>query len=210
MPLQNRVYPNGTIVAANWRGDMMGNRGGKIHDPDSKTLTRRRWASKRWICCVTSFKNRQRSVMGYGYTELFFLDEVSALASGHRPCFECRRTNATLFAACWAKALSLERAPTADEMDKILHRERIAKKHRIAKRAIEDLPDGAMVGGEKEFYAIKNKQVIRYRGQGYDYPSNRLPESLALLTPPTIVAILGDGYKPDWHQSAGRACHGDT
>ncbi|MGF1545421.1 MAG: hypothetical protein ACFB00_13165 [Parvularculaceae bacterium] len=82
----------------------MGNRGGRLHDPKTKRLTRRRWASKRWISCVLDFKGRHREVMGPGYTELFFLDEATALAAGHRPCFESRRADAIAFAAAWALA----------------------------------------------------------------------------------------------------------
>ena len=82
MPLQNRVLPDGRLVSSPARGTMMGNRGGRIHDPETKTLGKARWRSKRWICCVTRFKGRQRPVMGHGYTEMFFLDEVTALSAG--------------------------------------------------------------------------------------------------------------------------------
>ncbi len=96
MPLQNRVTPFGELAVTPARGTLMGNRGGRIHS-DSRTLGRRRWASRQWICCVLKFKNRQRDVWGRYYTELFFLDEVTAFAAGHRPCFECRRKDAEQF-----------------------------------------------------------------------------------------------------------------
>ncbi len=96
MPLQNRVDPFGNLLATPARGTLMGNRGGKFHTDDRK-LTRRRWASRQWICCVLDFKGRQRDVWGRFYTELFFLDEVTAFAAGHRPCFECRRKDAERF-----------------------------------------------------------------------------------------------------------------
>jgi len=105
VPLQNRVTPFGTLVADAARGEMFGNRGGRIHDPATRRLTGRRWASKAWICCVLSFKGRQRSVWGQSYTELFFCDEVTALAAGHRPCFECRRRDALAFQAAVARDL---------------------------------------------------------------------------------------------------------
>ena len=120
MGLQNRVLPTGEIAAQNWRGNFIGNRGGKIHDPATKTLLKRRWASKQWIICVTEFKNRQRDVMGNGYTELFFLDEVSALACGHRPCFECQRERAKEFAEIWKQIYALETNRIAGEIDKTL------------------------------------------------------------------------------------------
>ena len=94
MPLQNRVTPQGEIIATPERGTVMGNRGGRIHRDD-----RARWKSKAWITCRLSFKSRHRTVMGNSYTELFFLDEATALAAGHRPCFECRRADALAFQA---------------------------------------------------------------------------------------------------------------
>jgi len=102
MPLQNRVDPFGELFAAPARGLLMGNRGGRIHD-DRRELATRRWASKQWICCQLDFHNRHRKVWGDSYTELFFLDEVTAFAA-HRPCFECRRKDAEDFAALFAGA----------------------------------------------------------------------------------------------------------
>ncbi|HLW90790.1 MAG TPA: hypothetical protein VKS78_05750, partial [Roseiarcus sp.] len=118
-PLQNRVDPFGELVAMAARGALMGNRGGKFHRPD-KTLGRRRWASRQWICCVCSFKGRRRDVWGAGYTELFFLDESTALAAGHRPCFECRRAEAEAFRAAFDERGWI----SAPAMDEILHAER--------------------------------------------------------------------------------------
>jgi hypothetical protein len=98
MPLQNRVDPFGDLFADAARGLLMGNRGGRFHT-DEKKLATRRWVSRQWICCVLDFHGRHRDVWGRSYTELFFLDEVTALAAGHRPCFECRREVAQVFAA---------------------------------------------------------------------------------------------------------------
>src|SRR5579872_5337823 len=118
-PLQNRVDPFGELHAVADRGGLMGNRGGRLHR-DDRTLTRRRWTSKRWIVCVCSFRGRWREVWGKGYTHLFFLDEPTALAAGHRPCFECRRQAAKAFLAAFPGA-----PRGADEMDAALHRERV-------------------------------------------------------------------------------------
>ena len=120
MPLQNRVSPFGELFATPARGLLMGNRGGRIHD-DKRQLASRRWASRQWICCVLDFKNRQRKVFGAGYSELFFLDEVTALAAGHRPCFECRRRDAIAFAEYWSKP-----RPSAPQMDAVLQRVGVA------------------------------------------------------------------------------------
>ena len=96
-------------------GTLMGNRGGKFHR-DDKSLRARRWASRRWITCETEFRNRHRDVWGRGYTELFFLDEVTSLAAGHRPCFECRRLEAKAFCD----------GMKPDEVDRLLHEQRLA------------------------------------------------------------------------------------
>ena len=142
MPLQNRVTPFGELIATPARGTLLGNRGGRIHD-DERKLTARRWTSKQWICCQLDFNNRHRKVWGDGYTELFFLDEVTALAAGHRPCFECRRKDAERFAALFSGKAKRASAPA---MDKILHAERLAgKAKRTHRRAIDTLPDGAMI-----------------------------------------------------------------
>jgi hypothetical protein len=131
MPLQNRVDPFGNIHAVAARGMFTGNRG-VIHDPETKTLLTRRWTTKAWIICDCDFRGRRREVMGRnapsgnaGWTELFFLDEVTALAAGHRPCFYCRRERAVEFARCFAAGQGRDRM-SAPEMDEVLHRERWA------------------------------------------------------------------------------------
>src|SRR5206468_7099731 len=144
MALQNRVDPFGRLIATPARGTLFGNRGGRFHRADL-TLGQRRWASRQWICCVLRFKGRHRDVWGRGYTELFFLDEVTALAAGHRPCFECRRADAKAFAEFWAVGNG-GAIPHAPEMDIVLQSERLdGRAKRMHDMPIEDLPDGAML-----------------------------------------------------------------
>ncbi|MCO5160349.1 MAG: hypothetical protein M9939_04390 [Mesorhizobium sp.] len=140
MPLQNRVDPFGEIQAVAARGMFTGNRG-LIHDPVTKTLLKRRWTTKAWIICECEFRGRKREVMGRnapsggaGWTELFFLDEVTALAAGHRPCFYCRRERAVEFARCFAARQGRETI-SAPEMDAVLHRERWASGGRATRQA---------------------------------------------------------------------------
>jgi len=114
MPLPNRVDPFGNLFADPARGLIFGNRGGRFHR-DDRTLGARRWVSRRWICCVLEFKGRHRKVWGAGYTELFFLDEPTAFAAGHRPCFECRRADALAFAAAFPGEQGTARR--ADDID---------------------------------------------------------------------------------------------
>ncbi len=200
MALQNRVTPDMQVVAENWRGDFMGNRGGRIHDPETKTLLKRKWASKRWIICVTSFKDRKRTLMGDGYTELFFLDEVSAMAAGHRPCFECRRRAANEFSKLWIEEFGRPEKSLADAMDKQLHLERTSETP-ISRDKLALLPEGAMIKTGGKCYARKNDVYLLWSGAGYH--ETELPEGdIQLLTPASSVAMLKNGYSPQWHKSA--------
>ena len=137
MPLQNRVTPFGDIVAIPERGLFMGNRG-IIHDPATRTLLGRRWATKAWIVCVCDYKGVRRTVMGgRSWTELFFLDEATALAAGHRPCFFCRRRDAESFRAAWARGNG-GAPPRAPAMDEVLHRERLSGRGSVCTRCRAD------------------------------------------------------------------------
>src|SRR5215813_4758742 len=144
MPLQNRVTPTGDIIATPHRGIFTGNRG-IIHDPTTKTLLRKRWSTPAWLICVCEFRGVQRKVMATrSWTELFFLDEATALAAGHRPCFYCRRQAAEAFRAAWAAGNSVS-SPRASEMDEVLHRERLdgrAKRRHPLTVPAETLPQG--------------------------------------------------------------------
>jgi hypothetical protein len=205
MPLQNRVNPFGELFATPARGTLFGNRGGRFHT-DVKTLTARRWASRQWICCVLAFKGRQRDVWGRFYTELFFLDEPTALAAGHRPCFECRRKDAEAFAEAWRKARRLRTRPFADEMDDVLHRERLhGRAKRTHRRNIDTLPDGAFVALDGAAFAVRGSALLRWTPRGYD-ARNKRPRGIAVdvLTPPAMLAALSAGYRPHWHPSADK------
>jgi hypothetical protein len=203
MSLQNRVSPFGDLIAAPARGSFMGNRGGRFHT-DAKTLTAHRWVSRQWICCVLDFKGRQREVWGRFYTELFFLDEPTALAAGHRPCFECRRQDAEAFAEHWRAAHRLRRRPYAFEMDEVLHSERLrGRAKRLHRRKIDRLPDGAFVALAGNAFAIRGNALLRWTPDGYDIRKPR-PRggTVDVLTPPAILAALSVGYEPRWHPSA--------
>jgi hypothetical protein len=206
MPLQNRVDPFGTIHAVAARGAMMGNRGGRMHDPATKTLNRR-YASRRWICCVCAFKDRRLEVMGRGYTQLFFLDEVTASAAGHRPCAECRRADFVRFTDGWREAFGVTARRIADEMDAALHVERCvsgAGAMMIGEETAKQLPDGAMIASGADAFAIHNGAARKWAFDGYSKPValSALPGGLRLLTPPSIVKVFKSGYLPAFHPSA--------
>jgi hypothetical protein len=205
MPLQNRVDPFGELCAVPARGLFFGNRGGRIHR-DDRTLSRRRWTSRAWICCRLAFKGRHREVWGDSYTELFFLDEPTAFAAGHRPCFECRRADAIAFAAAWARAHGLSAPPRAGVMDVVLHAQRLdGRAKRRHRAALDDLPDGAMIVLEDETpFALRGDALLPWRFAGCG-PARARPRGIEveLLTPPAMVAVLSAGYRPEWHPSAG-------
>ena len=189
MSLPNRVDPFGEIHAVAARGTMMGNRGGRFHRPD-RTLGRRRWASHRWICCELHYKELHHEPMGRGYTSLFFLDEVTALAAGHRPCFFCRRQDARAFLG----------QRQARDFDRLLHAERTGPRPAVT---LDGLPDGAMVESGGTAFAVRSGRLLPWSFAGYGRGLAILPGGTArLLTPPAIVAILAAGYQPRWHESA--------
>ena len=203
MPLQNRVTPSGDIIADPHRGLFTGNRG-IIHDPATKTLLRKRWSNPAWLICVCEFRGRRREVMGgRSWTELFFLDEATALAAGHRPCFYCRRDDANRFRAAWEegnRAANL-RAP---DIDAVLHRERlVAGKKRVHALPVapEKLPDGAMVQSGEESFLIAGRRPLRWSFAGYRETTAPLLDAM-LLTPPSTVQALAAGYRPLLHPSA--------
>ena len=203
MPLQNRVDPFGELFVTSARGLFMGNRGGRFHT-DAQRLTSRRWVSPQWICCVTRFKQRKRDVWGRFYTELFFLDEPTALAAGHRPCFECRRKDAEAFTEYWRQAQSLTVRPRAADMDEVLHRERLnGKAKRRHRRSVDDLPDGAFISLDGAAFAVHGDALLRWTAAGYEERAPR-PGGIMVdvLTPPAILDVLRAGYRPHWHPSA--------
>jgi hypothetical protein len=202
MSLPNRVDPFGNLFADASRGLLFGNRGGRFHR-DDRTLGARRWVSRRWICCRLDFKGRHRNVWGAGYTELFFLDEPTALAAGHRPCFECRWADAQAFAAAFAR----DHFGRADEIDRVLHAERLdgraKRRHRCA---IDGLPDGSMITLPEEpgrVFAVRGPALLRWASTGYIGVRPR-PRNLMVdvLTPLGTLAALSAGYRLRWHPSA--------
>ncbi len=200
MPLQSRASPFGELLSTAARGTLMGNRGGRLHDPHKKLGTRR-WVSKQWICCTLEFNNRHRQVWGDGYTELFFLDEVTAFAAGHRPCFECRHKDALHFAALFS---GKRQRASARAMDEVLHVERLDGKTKRTHRCnIDGLPDGAMIAIRSDAFAVRGRRLLRWTPLGYaDSKPRSRNRDVDVVTPPAILAVLSRGYKPRWHSSA--------
>ena len=203
MPLQNRVTPTGDIIATPHRGLFTGNRG-IIHDPATKTLVKKRWSSPAWITCLCEFRGWRRPVMARrSWTELFFLDEATAFAAGHRPCFFCRRDDAKRFHAAW-EAGNGASGVNAKAMDAVLHRERLdcgRKRLHPLPMSLGDLPDGAMVQqGEGSFLVVQGR-VLQWSPAGYSTVERQLGDA-ALLTPPSTLRALNAGYHPALHPTA--------
>lgn len=211
MPLQNRVTPFGEIIATPARGTLMGNRG-NLHNAE-RTLGRARWRLRAWITCVLEFKGRQRTVMTPGlYTELFFLDEATALAAGHRPCFECRRADALHFRDCWLRAnpaAGVGPDTRIGVLDTRLHAERVGLEGaKITFPAdLGTLPDGVLIAlssRANEAHLLRRGLLWRWSPAGYtESRPAAAGDTVRVLTPRSIVRAIAAGYEPALHPSAG-------
>jgi hypothetical protein len=210
LPLQNRVTPFGEVVRSPTRGTLMGNRGGCLHD-EQQELARPRWKGRRWIACLLEFRGRHRPVMQpHRYTELFFLDEATALTAGHRPCAQCRWQDFLRFKTIWLAAYS-ERGGSSpvsiDSVDVRLHRERVDRSGaKVTSRAqAASLPNGAMLAlddSPQTARLVWDGRLYTWSLNGYG-PAQPLPadDQVALLTPASIVRVLAGGYVPGVHPS---------
>ena len=192
MPFQNRVDPYGALLAVESRGAWMGNRG-RLHDAGRRIV--RPWQVRRWITCVLRFKDRKRAVFAPNrYTELFFLDEATSLAAGHRPCAECRRPRYEEF----RDRLALK---TADEIDRLLHAERLDRdgRKRTYRAALSSLPDGTLVAAEYlgAPHLVWKGKLRRWSFSGYgNGVAPAAGTEVAVLTPRSIVAAIRAGFVP--------------
>jgi hypothetical protein len=197
MPLQNRVTPFSELVADSARGLVYGNRG-CLHDAHGRI--RRRYNGKRWIACRLEFRGRYRAALQQPgrYTELFFLDEATAFAAGHRPCAECRREDYERLIAIW-RELHPDQIG-ADAIDAQLHDERVDPQTRAQLRhraALDDLPNGTFVLRDGEPCLVRGDEFLRWTPAGYVARIERPARGEAVvLTPPSLVAVLRAGWQP--------------
>lgn len=204
MSRQNRVDPEGSLIAVSARGSMMGNRG-CLHDDRSNVI--RTSARDAWVTCLLDFKGRRRSLMQPGhYTELFFLDEATALAAGHRPCAECRRDRYGNYLDAWMRAFGLAKRPTAKEVDAELKRER-GQLSSPGQHDAAALPTGTFLkdGTTGDFFVVAAGRLMRWSFDGYlaANPAEVESRRLAVVTPACHVAVLHAGYVPALHPSVG-------
>ena len=193
MTLQNRVTPGGEIIADPARGTLMGNCG-ILHDAKQR-LGAARWRHPHWIFCRLAFKGRWRPVMApHRYTELFFLDEATALAAGHRPCAECRREDYRRWQAAWPGPDT-----SADAMDRVLHADRLdGHTKRTYTASLAELPDGVFVlRGDVPFLVLGDK-LLRWTTAGYlEHTPRPARARTTLITPPSLVEVLRAGWRPN-------------
>lgn len=198
MPLQNRVTPLSNLIADPARGLVYGNRG-CLHDDQGRI--QRVTVTRRWISCRLEFKgwHRKKLLQPGRFTELFFLDEATAFAAGHRPCALCRREDYNRF-------LALVGADGADEIDLRLHAERLTgMTRRLHATPAKDVPDGAFVLRDGEPWLARGKQLLRWTPAGYTTRAPRGDRKLDMITPPSLAAVLGAGFEsamPLLHPSA--------
>ena len=203
MAFQNRVDPYGRLHAVSARGAWMGNRG-VLHDANRRIVAEHRL--RRWITCVLTFKDRRREVFTPNrYTELFFLDEATSLAAGHRPCAECRRSRYDEFRAAWASATGRSARSKVDEIDDVLHAERVDS--RGAKRTFEarvaSLPDGVLVEHRRRACLLWRGAILPWSFEGYGAAIRISNDArVAVLTPESIVRAIRSGFTPQVHASA--------
>jgi hypothetical protein len=199
--LQNRVDPFGNIITTSARGLFMGNRG-VIHDKH-KQITRV-FKHKAWITCVLEFKGRKRAVMTpERWTELFFLDEATAFAAGHRPCFECRREDAKRFKSCWIlgnPSYHFSMETSINKIDEVLHEERIdSRKQKVSHQLkSSEIPEGTFMVIDHDPYLFYDGTLHRWTPDGYG-ETIAMPEAsmVTVLTPHSIVNAFRAGYLPE-------------
>lgn len=206
MPLKNRVSPFGELIAVSAKGTFMGNRG-ILHDGKG-VLTDKRWTHKSWVTCALNFKDYKRTPKTRNpneYTELFFLDEATALAAGHRPCGQCRHKDFIKFVECWAKGNGKPESLSIKEIDAQLHIDRVerSRKQVTYHAQIDELPDGVFIELEMQpatAWLIWNGQLLKWLPDGYE---ERRPKpsgtQVTVLTPEPTVKAIAAGYRPHVH-----------
>jgi hypothetical protein len=207
MPLRNRVTPMSELIADPARGLVYGNRG-CLHDDGG--AIRRRYATRRWIACRLQFKGWQRQplLQPGKFTELFFLDEATAFAAGHRPCALCRREDYDRFGELWRDLHPGQRG--ADAIDEQLHAERFepaTRTQRHHEAPVDALPDGAFVLRDAEPWLVRDAELLRWSPAGYDTRVQRPAQgATTVITPPSLLAVLRSGWRgavPLLHPTAG-------
>ena len=204
MTLQNRVDPFGTLHANPARGTLMGNRG-ILHD-DNKTILKTH-EKPHWVSCTLVWKDKTQTLMKPGhYTQLFFLDEATSFAAGHRPCAHCRRKRYREFTDAWRRAHGEpeDGRSLRDTIDKALHATRIdRKKQKVTFEApVESLPDGTMFLAGDDVMLVWQGRHLLWGFDGYQDRASHVSGDVTVLTPQPVVEVFKNGFTPSVHASA--------
>lgn len=205
--LQNRVDPRGSLHAVAEHGTLMGNRG-ILHDSDNKIV--KQWQHKSWVACVLSFPGPKRNLFSpNNYSELFFLDEATALSAGHRPCGFCQKPRFNLFKDIWFKAnpsAVVGPSKRIGAVDRALHVERAVRGGgKVSYLAtLADLPRGVMFESDGVIYLNWSSGHLPWSFKGYGLPvSIASSSSVKVLTPVSVVRMFANGFTPEVHATAG-------
>ena len=209
MPLQNRIDPWGNIIATSARGTLLGNRG-ILHNGKKQIV--KAYQHQSWVTCHIKFKNRKRKLMSSNnFTELFFLDEATAFAAGHRPCCECRRERYLEFKDYWVSANLNKQAGDVkiSVINKLMHKDRINKGVKITHTAkLKELPDGTIFSYKRAAYLIFESNIYLWSFEGYSLSKIiNAPDEVDVLTPKSIVNLFKFGFKPEIHKSIAAYSH---
>jgi len=202
MPLQNRVDPAGQLHAVSSRGMFMGNKG-RLHN-DNKEIVKKSGGTTGWVICALSHKGIKRELMAQGkYTELFFLDEATALAAGHRPCNDCLKEKYADFKQRWLDTNSNETSvSTMADINRINQKERYFRGSKVTYIAnMQSLPDATFIEYEDQYFLIKGGYKYLWSFDGYTGRTELISCDVTVLTPKSFVAVLAVGYQPDLHSS---------
>lgn len=203
MPFQNRVDPFGNFLVTDARGALMGNRG-ILHDDAQKVI--RRHAHQNWVTCAVSFKGRQRTIMAPGkYTELFFLDEATAFAAGHRPCAECRRERYGAFTRFWRHVHGEAEPgrPLPRTIDRMIHAHRIRRGgiKVVYEAEAATLPSGTFFAHDRDAVLVWDDRQFNWRANGYVLRAEPVAGMVEVLTPRPVVALFHAGFRPMVHDT---------
>lgn len=207
MSLQNRVDPWARLCAVTAKGALMGNRG-ILHDENRQIVSQ--WEHTRWVTCKVEFQGIQRRPFSpRNYSELFFLDEATAFAAGHRPCAYCRKDRFKEFKTAWLASnpeLRSTPRPSIEEVNKIIHTERAAKGgNKISFEApVKDLPQGTLIDVDGVALLVWRDALLPWSFEGYGPVRDDLPFStmVRVLTPKSVIRVFAQGFRPDVHPSA--------
>jgi len=202
MALQNRVDPAGKLHAVNSRGLFMGNKG-RLHNENKEIVKQSGWNG--WVICTLNFKGIKRELMSpSSYTELFFLDEATAMSAGHRPCKSCQKDKFVEFKKRWLKVNINENTKSGlmSDIDKFNHKERYYRGTKVTYIAnMKTLPNGTFIEYEDQYFIIFNSNKYLWSFDGYKEKSAVINIDVIVLTPKSFVQVFADGYEPELHDS---------